>query len=304
MTALLDTNVLIRDFTGDPPAQARRATANLKAAAAEELTRLDLHVAECVNVLEGPYRQRRSDVCRLMGSVLGLQSVFCSRMNGLSCGRSTCTSTAVSTSPTRTSSPEPRRRASGVSWGLTASTPSWVERPEFAALNPDCRNNGCHRDLSSARPQRPNRVAPGRLPGAHGHRRGTGVPVQEHERIFERLHSGDNVRGTEGTSLGLSIGWALARGHRGDVIVRSVSRKEGQQLHPPPAAGVLEARTLHPARPSTVRVARPAAGRPLNVPESQPVRPAVWRGRPRGGRDRLRSLRRRSPAGQSRISSV
>lgn len=76
MTALLDTNVLIRHFTADPPAQARRATAHLKAAPAEELTLLDLHVAECVYVLEGPYRQRRSDVGRLMGSVLGLQSVL------------------------------------------------------------------------------------------------------------------------------------------------------------------------------------------------------------------------------------
>lgn len=76
MMALLDTNVVIRHFTGDPPAQARRATAYLKAAAAEELTLLDLHVAECVYVLEGPYRQRRSDVGRLMGSVLGLQSVL------------------------------------------------------------------------------------------------------------------------------------------------------------------------------------------------------------------------------------
>jgi len=51
---------------------------------------------------------------------------------------------------------------------------------------------------------------------------GPGIPVQEHERIFERLHRGDNARGTEGTGLGLSISRALARRHGGDVLVRSV----------------------------------------------------------------------------------
>src|SRR5262249_17603613 len=50
---------------------------------------------------------------------------------------------------------------------------------------------------------------------------GPGIPVQEHERIFERLHRGDNARGVQGTGLGLSISRALARRHGGDVIVRS-----------------------------------------------------------------------------------
>ena len=54
---------------------------------------------------------------------------------------------------------------------------------------------------------------------------GPGIPVQEHERIFERLHRGDNARGIQGTGLGLSISRALARRHGGDVIVRSVPGK-------------------------------------------------------------------------------
>jgi len=50
---------------------------------------------------------------------------------------------------------------------------------------------------------------------------GPGIPLAEHERIFDRLHRGDNARGTQGTGLGLSISRALARRHGGDVLVRS-----------------------------------------------------------------------------------
>jgi len=50
---------------------------------------------------------------------------------------------------------------------------------------------------------------------------GPGIPPAEHERIFDRLHRGDNARGTQGTGLGLSISRALARRHGGDVLVRS-----------------------------------------------------------------------------------
>src|SRR5215510_6800082 len=80
-------NVVIRHFTGDPPAQARRATAYLKAAPAGELTLLDVHVGAT-----------------------------------------------------------PRRRASGLLWVLIAPTPSWVERPEFAASNPDRSPQAVGRD--------------------------------------------------------------------------------------------------------------------------------------------------------------
>lgn len=79
MTTLIDTNVLIRHFTGDPPEQARRATARIRDAGPNELLLLDLHVAECVYVLEGPYRQPRGEVFNLLGSVLGLAAVCIER---------------------------------------------------------------------------------------------------------------------------------------------------------------------------------------------------------------------------------
>ena len=75
MTALLDTNVLIRHFTGDPADEAVRATARIQGATPGELLLLDLHVAECVYVLEGPYRQTRAEVIELLGSVLGVAAI-------------------------------------------------------------------------------------------------------------------------------------------------------------------------------------------------------------------------------------
>lgn len=62
VTVLLDTNVLVRHFTGDPPEQAHRATSCVREAGTNELLLLDVHMAECVYVLEGPYRQPRSAV--------------------------------------------------------------------------------------------------------------------------------------------------------------------------------------------------------------------------------------------------
>jgi len=75
VTVLLDTNVLIRHFTGDPAGQAARATARIREAAPNELLLLDLHVAECVCVLEGPYSQSRSEVVKLVRSILGVAAV-------------------------------------------------------------------------------------------------------------------------------------------------------------------------------------------------------------------------------------
>src|SRR5262249_43166737 len=115
MTALLDTNVLIRHFTADPPAQARRATAYLKAAPAGELTLLDLHVAECVYVLEVPTVSGGPMSAGSWGRCWAFRQ-SCSRTSRRSCGRSTSTSMAVSTSQTPISSPEPKGRASGPSW--------------------------------------------------------------------------------------------------------------------------------------------------------------------------------------------
>ena len=68
VTAFLDTNVLIRHLTGDPPDQARHATAFL--ADADELLLPDLIVAEVVYVLESFYEVPADEVARLVRSVI------------------------------------------------------------------------------------------------------------------------------------------------------------------------------------------------------------------------------------------
>lgn len=57
LTGFVDTNVLIRHLTGDPPAEARRATEIL--AASERLLLSDVIVAECVYVLDSVYGVER-----------------------------------------------------------------------------------------------------------------------------------------------------------------------------------------------------------------------------------------------------
>ncbi len=57
---LLDTNVLVRHFTGDPPAQARRATAFLTDA--DDLVLTDVVIAETAYMLESFYRAPREIV--------------------------------------------------------------------------------------------------------------------------------------------------------------------------------------------------------------------------------------------------
>ena len=71
--AFLDTNVLIRHLTGDPPAQARRATAFLEDA--DELLLPDLIVAEVVYVLESFYEVERERVAELARAVIGFQAI-------------------------------------------------------------------------------------------------------------------------------------------------------------------------------------------------------------------------------------
>jgi predicted nucleic acid-binding protein len=68
VTAFVDTNVLIRHLTGDPPDLAARATAHL--AAADELLLPDLIVAETVYVLESFYEVPADEVARLVRSVI------------------------------------------------------------------------------------------------------------------------------------------------------------------------------------------------------------------------------------------
>lgn len=73
MTAFVDSNVLIRHLTGDPPDQAKRATAYLRRA--EELILVDLVIAEVVYVLESVYEVERDRVAVLVRAILGLRSV-------------------------------------------------------------------------------------------------------------------------------------------------------------------------------------------------------------------------------------
>lgn len=68
MTTLVDTNVLIRHLTGDPPDLASRATAYL--AADETLVLPDLILAEVVYVLESFYEVPRNRVAELARSII------------------------------------------------------------------------------------------------------------------------------------------------------------------------------------------------------------------------------------------
>lgn len=73
LTSFVDTNVLIRHLTGDPPDMAVRATAAL--ADAEELLLADLVVADCVYVLESFYEVERGRVAELMRAAIALPSI-------------------------------------------------------------------------------------------------------------------------------------------------------------------------------------------------------------------------------------
>lgn len=73
LTAFLDTNVVIRHLTGDPPEMARRATRVL--AQPGPLLLADMIVAECVYVLESFYDVPRARVAELMRAALALPSI-------------------------------------------------------------------------------------------------------------------------------------------------------------------------------------------------------------------------------------
>lgn len=73
LTAFLDTNVVIRHLTGDPPEMAAGATAAL--ASADELMLADVIVAECVYVLESFYEVGRRQVAELLRAAIAMPSV-------------------------------------------------------------------------------------------------------------------------------------------------------------------------------------------------------------------------------------
>lgn len=73
MTAFVDTNILVRHLTGDPPAQARRATRYLEAA--DELLLPDLIAAEVAYVLESYYEVPRGQVAEALRAIVAFPSI-------------------------------------------------------------------------------------------------------------------------------------------------------------------------------------------------------------------------------------
>ena len=73
MSAFVDTNVLIRHLTGDPPRQAAQATRLLSQAG--QLLLPDLIVAEVVCVLESFYEVPRTRVAELVRAVIAFPAI-------------------------------------------------------------------------------------------------------------------------------------------------------------------------------------------------------------------------------------
>jgi predicted nucleic acid-binding protein len=71
--AFVDTNVLIRHLTGDPPEMASRATRYL--AAADDLLLPDLILAEVAYVLESFYETPRAQVATTLRAVLAFSAI-------------------------------------------------------------------------------------------------------------------------------------------------------------------------------------------------------------------------------------
>lgn len=75
MSAFLDTNILVRHLTGDPPDMASRATAFL--GSENELLLTDLVAAETVFVLESFYEAPRHQVAEAVRSLIAFDSIVC-----------------------------------------------------------------------------------------------------------------------------------------------------------------------------------------------------------------------------------
>jgi predicted nucleic acid-binding protein len=75
LTAFVDTNVLERHLTGDPPDLAERATAYLRTE--RELLLTDLVAAETVYVLESFYETPRDQVGEAVRSLVAFDSIVC-----------------------------------------------------------------------------------------------------------------------------------------------------------------------------------------------------------------------------------
>jgi predicted nucleic acid-binding protein len=73
VTAFVDTNVLVRHLTGDPPVQAKRATRYLERA--DELLLPDLILAEVAYVLESFYEVARAQVATTLRAILAFSPI-------------------------------------------------------------------------------------------------------------------------------------------------------------------------------------------------------------------------------------
>jgi predicted nucleic acid-binding protein len=73
LTALIDTNILIRHFTGEPKPQAKRAGRLL--ASGDHLVLTELVVAECVFVLSSVYKLPPNVVASLLRTTIGFASI-------------------------------------------------------------------------------------------------------------------------------------------------------------------------------------------------------------------------------------
>jgi predicted nucleic acid-binding protein len=75
VSAFVDTNILVRHLTGDPPEMATRATNYL--GAASEVLLNDLVAAETVYVLESFYEAPRDQIATALRSLLGFDTIVC-----------------------------------------------------------------------------------------------------------------------------------------------------------------------------------------------------------------------------------
>jgi predicted nucleic acid-binding protein len=75
MNAFIDTNIIVRHLTGDPPDMASRATAFLAAAHAQELRLADLVLAEVVYVLESFYKVPRAQVAKYARAIVAFPAI-------------------------------------------------------------------------------------------------------------------------------------------------------------------------------------------------------------------------------------
>jgi predicted nucleic-acid-binding protein len=75
LSAFIDTNVLVRHLTGNPPEIAARATAFIRDE--RELFLTDLVAAETVHVLESFYEAPREEVALALRSVVAFRSIVC-----------------------------------------------------------------------------------------------------------------------------------------------------------------------------------------------------------------------------------